>query len=239
MISKITASRFFILLSFFCWHSSLQADGTVIDKIYDPYVTPLETEIEWRAISQHDDDKQYNELQLHRFGIGQSVSENVFIELYLIGEKKSDQEFTIAAYELEAKVQLTEQGEYSADWGLLFELEKEREENIWEIKTGLLSSRQWGRWVGTANLFAIYEWGDDIEDELEAQLSLQLRYRYSRRFEPAIEFYTGQNSHGVGPVITGIEKFGGAKKLHWELGLIFGINDSPDQTWRALLEFEF
>jgi len=33
---------------------------------------------------------------------------------------------------------------------------------------------------------------------------------------------------------------GGRQKLAWETGAIFGITDeSPDLTWRFLLEFEF
>ena len=96
------------------------ADGNSIDKVYHPYVLPLETEIEWRAISQHDEDELLDSQQQHRLGIGSSFFENWFTEIYLIGEKTSTEDFEVNAVEIEAKVQLTEQGEYSADWGLLF-----------------------------------------------------------------------------------------------------------------------
>ena len=39
---------------------------------------------------------------------------------------------------------LTEQGQYSADWGLLFELEKDRILNNWELTTGLLFEKEFG-----------------------------------------------------------------------------------------------
>ena len=77
-------------------------------------------------------------------------------------------------------------------------------------------------------------------DELETSLGLQARYRYSRAIEPAIELYKGENTFGIGPVLMGQIKLQGKQKLAWEAGAIFGISsDSPDFTWRFLLEFEF
>ena len=206
------------------------ADGLAIDKVYHPYVQDLEREVEWRMISADGEQK-------HRLGIGKSVSDRLFIEGYLI---VSNNESSIDAYELEAKWQLTEQGEYAVDWGVLLELEKDRYDNNWELTTGLLMEKEWGSWTGTANFRAIYEWGDTINAGLESALALQARYRFSRYFEPALEFYSGQNTRGIGPVIMGDVKFGAGKKLHWEVGSIIGLDSStPDNTWRFLTEFEF
>ena len=136
--------------------------------------------------------------------------------------------------------QLTEQGEYSADWGLLFELEKETEQSIWGLSGTLLIEKEWGRTVGAANLGLTYEAGSDINNELESTAALQLRYRYSRALEPAVELYAAQDTLAAGPVLMGDQRLGIGRKLHWEFGAIFGISDrTPDQTLRALLEFEF
>ncbi|WP_226648278.1 hypothetical protein [Microbulbifer variabilis] len=213
----------------------------MIDKVYNPYVQPLETEIEWRALAMPED-KQNNldSLQLHRLGLGHSFSERWFGEAYLIGERYEGEGFDIESMELEVKRQLTEQGEYAADWGLLFELEKELSVNKWEAATALIAARESGRWVGTANLFAIYEWGDDIDNEFETQLRLQGRYRFAEAFEPALELYAGQDTVGIGPMASGVQRLTGARQLYWEFGLIFGITDeSPDQSFRLLLEYEF
>lgn len=210
--------------------SVVRADGLAIDKVYHPYVQALERELEWRMISADGEQK-------HRLGLGKSLSDRLFVEGYLI---VSNNESTIDAYELEAKWQLTEQGEYAVDWGAIVELEKDRYDNNWELATGLLMEKEWGTWTGSANLWAIYEWGDTIKAELESALALQARYRYSRYFEPAIEFYSGQNTRGIGPVIMGDVKFSAGKKLHWEVGSILGLDSStPDNTWRFLTEFEF
>lgn len=210
--------------------SVVHADGLAIDKVYHPYVQPLEREVEWRMLSSDGEQK-------HRLGIGKSLTDRLFIEAYLI---TSNNENTIDAYELEAKWQLTEQGEYEADWGVIVELEKDRNDNNWELATGLLMEKEWGHWVGAANLKAIYEWGETVSAELESSLALQARYRYSRYFEPALEFYSGQNTRGLGPAVMGDVRFGSGKKLHWEIGSILGLDSiTPNNTWRGSLEYEF
>lgn len=221
--------------------SPARADGVVIDRVYDPYVQPLEKEIEWRALNLNDGDRdELDDVQLHKLGLGRSFSERWFGEVYLIGERDENQSLDLEAVELEAKRQLTEQGEYAADWGLLFELEHEREDDQWEAAATLISAREWGNWTGTANLSAVYEWGSSLDNELESELRLQARYRLSPTFEPMVELYAGQDTLGIGPVMRGAQKFQQGRKLFWELGLIQGVTDkSPDQTLRLLVEYEF
>ncbi|MGB2009857.1 MAG: hypothetical protein ACPHSA_10490, partial [Cycloclasticus pugetii] len=43
-----------------------------VDKVYHPYIQPLERELEWRMLSG---DGQ----QLHRLGIGKSLSDSLFV----------------------------------------------------------------------------------------------------------------------------------------------------------------
>lgn len=216
------------------------ADGNAVDKIYHPYVDALEQEIEWRAIHQDDQPGQDDNLQLHRLSYGRAFGDRWFGEIYLTGEKSEDNSFELEAYELEAKWQVTEQGEYWADWGLLFELEKESDEDIWEFSTGILAEKEWGRWSGTANFIISQEWGSDIDDEIESTLGLQARYRLSRWLEPAVEFYSGQDTRALGPVLMGDVNAGIRRNLHWEIGMLFGLDEnSANNTLRALIEYEF
>jgi len=229
-----------IFVSALSFTALVSADGNSIDKVYHPYVLPLETEIEWRAISQHDEDDVLDNQQTHRLGIGSSFVESWFTEIYLIGEKSSTEDFEINAMEIEAKVQLTEQGEYAADWGLLFELERDFDKNLTEVAAALLVEKEWGRWVGALNAFLEFEQREELNNEIETSLAMQLRYRYSRLFEPAFEFYQNQDTLAIGPAIMGNVRLGIAKKIHWEFGVILGLeNDTPDQTIRALIEYEF
>ncbi len=220
--------------------SKVAADGTIIDKVYHPYVQPLERELELRSSIEHDSAEDAREVQLYRLGYGQSLNDDWFAEVYLIGQQAHGSALGLEAFELEALWQLTEQGEYWADWGALFEFEKQRSSNSMEFSGALLIEKEWGRWAGTANLYALYEFGDDIDNEFETALAAQLRYRFRRSLEPALELYKGEDTFGLGPVVTGTVQLGERRKLYWEAGTIFGLTSvTADQTFRLLLEYEF
>ena len=221
--------------------SFANADGSGIDKVYHPYVEPLEWELEWRmALEDENTISGEKRAQTHRLGLGKAIAETVFAEIYLIGAQSANKGLALQAYEFEILWQLSEQGEFVLDYGLLFELEKRKNDDIWEYSTALLLEKEFGRFSGTANIGVTYEWGDDIDDEWESSLALQTRFRYSPRLEPAMELYLGEDTLGFGPVIMGMERVGHLKALRWEAGAIFGIDsDTPDYTLRAVLEYEF
>ncbi len=211
-----------------------------VGRVYDPYVQPLERELEFRTLYQTDPDPLESDILRQRIGYGRSLSERVFAEAYLLAEKQPGSGLRLQGYEAEVKVQLTEQGEYAADWGLLLEFERERSESISEMAVAALTSRQFGNWVGTLNLGLEYEYGSDIDNEFETFLSAQWRYRLRETLEPGVEFYADQFTRGIGPVLTGLVRTGGASKWAWETGLILPLNDTtPDYTFRFLLEYEF
>ena len=162
------------------------------------------------------------------------------LELYLVGERDINNDFDLSSYEVEARWMLTEQGEYWADWGLLFEIEREQRDKNWEITSGVLVEKEFGRMSLTFNAFVIYEWGNTIESELEAELRLQYRYRYLEQLQPAIELYSGENYLGLGPAFMGIQRFDGHKQLKWEVGFIMGVDSqSKGHILRVAIEYEF
>ena len=127
------------------------ADGSTIDKIYDPYVQLLEKEIEYRVLYQDDSQNVEDGRVRQRFGHGQSVSDQIFLEFYVTGIDEPGESIDIESYEAEVKWQISEQGEYDNDWGLLFELEKEHDESKWEVSTTLIMLREWQGWITTGN----------------------------------------------------------------------------------------
>lgn len=216
------------------------ADGFGVDKLYHPYVEPMEQEIEWRVVAHEGLDGNTERTQTHRLAYGRALAERWFGEIYLIGEKTPGQSLDVEAYELEAIHQLTEQGEYWADFGVLFEFEKEKGLDIWEAGTGLLVEKEHGQFSTLANFIVINEWGKDIEDELESTFALQTRYRHSMAFEPAIEFHSAEDTRALGPVLLGNIKLGVRQNLHWELGFFAGLDSkTPDTSMRAGIEYEF
>lgn len=216
------------------------ADGVSIDKVYNPYVQLLETEVEYRALLEQDTDKIFDGRQRHILGVGKSLSDKLMGEFYLIGSATDNESVSVDAIELELKWQLTEQGEFNNDWGVLFELENRFSESVWEASSSLIALHEWPKWVLTGNLSLIYEWGSDIENEWETAFASQLRYRRSQSLEPAIEFYAGQDTRGIGPVLTGQLRFKDAKKLRWEFGVILDVNsDAASENWKLNFEYEF
>ncbi len=225
---------FFILTIF---SNVAMADGVVVDKVYHPYVLPNEQEFEWRLMSRQ---TNANNLQGQRIAYGQSFGETVMVEGYLVGEKTKLDDFGLQAYEIEVRWMLTEQGELWADWGMLFEVEKLHNSNDWEVTTGILFEKEFGRTSLTVNIFGIYEWGENLADEFETEFRLQYRYRWLPQMQPAIEIYSGEDYFGVGPAFMGVQRFDGQKQLKWEAGFISEISNSgKDHSFRVALEYEF
>ena len=217
--------------------TNVLADGMVVDKVYHPYVLPNEREFEWRLMSRQTDD---NSLIGQRIAYGQSISETVMVEGYLIGEKTETEDFGLQAYEVEVRWMMTEQGELWADWGMLFEVEKKHSSNDWEVTTGIIFEKEFGRTSLTMNLFGIYEWGENLQDEFETEFRLKYRYRWLPQIQPAIEIYTGEGYFGIGPAFMGIQRFDGQKQLKWEAGFITELSNSgKDHSLRIALEYEF
>ena len=162
------------------------------------------------------------------------------LEFYLVGERDTYNDFSLTSYEVEARWMLTEQGEFWADWGLLFEIEKQQRKKNWEVTSGVLVEKEFGRTSLTFNAFVIYEWGNTIASEFETEFRLQYRYRYLEQIQPAIELYSGENYLGIGPAFMGIQRFDGQKQLKWELGFITGLDRrSKGHVLRIAVEYEF
>lgn len=235
MINKNTSLLFVLLLTFTSLVSL--ADGMVVDKVYHPYVIANEKSIEWRLMSSQTGEEN---VLAQRIGYGQSIMENVAIEFFIIGERDVNGDFRLQATEIEARWMLTEQGQYWADWGLVFEFEKQKRSNRYEATTGLVFEKEFNRNSLTLNFFAIREWGEGIENEWEAEFRAQYRYRFSPAIQPSIELYTGEEFIGIGPGFMGVHRFEGQKQLKWEAGFITEIvHSGKNHTLRFAIEYEF
>lgn len=223
-----------------CAYADNPVNHNGITSVNDPYVNALEHELELSTIFQTDKNPVEDNILRQRVSYGFSLNDRIFAEAYLIGTRLPDRSFDLEGYEIETKIQLTEQGQYNTDWGLIVEYERQISESIAEVATILIASRQWGKWVGTLNVGVEYEFGSNIQDEIDRFAFGQWRYRYRETFEPGIEFYSDEFTRGIGPVLTGVIRGQGKNKWHWEAGLIAPLNDTtPDQTFRFLLEWEF
>ena len=228
-ISHIIAAIFLLNVS---------ASYAEMTRVYHPYVEQHEREIEYGFVLR---DPGKENVLLNRAGAGYTWNENFFSEIYILTESITHEKKQVHGYELELKWQLTEQGEYWADWGLLVEAGASRDIDSYEIATGLLWEKELSsHWVAAANFIVEYEYGDDIKNEFEGALRAQLRYRNSVTFDPAIELYLDDKDWAVGPAFLGAIKLSGRKQLRWELGLLFGLDEeTPETSLRGGIEFEF
>ena len=214
-----------------------RADGNPVDKVYHPFVVANERKVEWRFASRQTDDKN---VLAQRFAYGQALTEYLIVEAYISAERDDNDNFGLQGYELEARYMLTDQGQYWADWGLLFEIEKQHDDQNYEITSGLLFEKEFTRTSLTMNALLVYEWGQTVSNEFETEFRLQYRYRFMPEIQPAIEIYTGEDFVGIGPAFMGQHRFSGIKQLKWELAFISGLNGkSKDHTLRFALEYEF
>lgn len=221
----------------FLWALFISANTSAgVDKIYDPYVHQGELEIEARGVHQFDDEDKHK----IKTGAGYGINSVWFMEGYVITEQETGNKTRVEAVELENKFQLTEQGQYWVDIGLLTELEKVLDEDVWEFKAGPLVQKQIKNWVVTANFFLEKKFGPDTTDsEVELLGSAQLKYRLSPTLEPAVEYYGDEETHAIGPVLLGKNRWG-KTPVKWELGVLKGLNgETSDYTFRWLLELEF
>jgi len=220
-------------------HTGQVVADAEVGRVYHPYVEPLAREIELRANVIDDSSHEKHNDRKYWLAYGFSPLERWFVEAYVIARKENGESTEVDGFELEGLWQLTEQGEYWADWGMLFEIERETSDNVWEYAVAGLVEKEIGPTSLAANLHLIYESGSGIDNEFETYLAMQWRWRFREYLEPAIEYYKGDELNAVGPVALGMARLG-RQKVKWELGPIFGIDSkTPDLTWRMLLEYEF
>lgn len=209
-----------------------------MNRVYHPYVEQNERELEYGFTAR---DLSGDSELLNRAAVGYAWNDKIFTEIYLLTESITHAGEQVRGYEAELKWQITEQGEYWADWGLLLEAGTAKDISSHEFAAGILWEKELANeWVAAANIMAEYEYGGDIKDEFEAALRAQLRYRSSIAFEPALELYLDDQDWAAGPAAMGVVKLSGRKQLRWELGLLFGLDaETPESNLRGGVEFEF
>jgi hypothetical protein len=214
------------------------AAGAATDGVYHPYVNQGERELEyglaWRGIGD-------DAVTLQRASFGHAPTDDVAVELYVVSDAPGDDGSRARAAELEVRWQLTEQGEYASDWGLLFEAETGYDGGHREVAAGVLWEKELGnRWVAAANGIVEYEFGAAVDNEFETAFRGQLRRLVRPTLEPALEVYLDDEDYAAGPALLGARRLGVGRIVRWELGLLFGLDaKTPARTLRASLEFEF
>lgn len=217
-------------------------------KVYTPYVDVGELEIEWKGGYDFDDDADKDGAWKQKLGVGYGFTDFWFSEIYAEVEREGESgaNTELTAIEWENKFQLTEQGEYWLDTGVLTELKYNTNDGADKFEIKGLFAKDTGDFSHAANIIAEREFGDHSSDETEFGLAWSTRYRYMPEFEPGIEIYSefgslsngsdfDEEKHRIGPVA-----YGHIGHFAYDVGYLVGISEAaPDGTLKALLEYEW
>ena len=210
--------------------------------IYTPAVEYGETEIEFRGHDNFDNDDSVDGSSKFKLDIGYGFTDRWFSEIVLEYKNPANGSGELEAIEWENIIQLTEQGQYSVDWGLLVEYKFAREPGKPDkIEAGPLMQKEFGRLLLTTNLILEKEVGSHAESGVEWEFASRLQWRRGPLFEPAIELFAEADELQLGPAFLGRTRIGDSLTFFaYEIGLLFGLTgDTPDQTLRFIVEAEF
>jgi len=220
-------------------------------KVYSPNVVKGENEIEYRGFRDFDGDSSRDGAEMHKLGVGRGFTDFWFSEIYGVYAKEPGGSYKHEAIEWENRFQLTEQGKYWADYGLLVEYESTAHGNPDELVIAPIIEKTVDRWVGTLNLFFERQTGSEAGPGTIFAYAARVKYLLNSRFEPAIEAFgepgrinhaSGFNGqeHWVGPAFYGAVRLGGTHKLVYSAAYLFGETSvSSDNRAILRLEYEF
>jgi high-affinity iron transporter len=223
-------------------------------KVYTPYVEQGELEIEYRPSVTVDNDPAKDNEQKHLLGVGYGVNAWWFTELYAEWEREAGpgEEIKFEAFEWENRFQITNPGEYWADFGLLVEYERTDDNKAPDkVELALLFAKELGQFDAAYNLVFEKEVGGGAGNDVELAQAFQLKYRLDKAFEPGIEVFNefgaigdmpdfdGQK-HYIGPIATGVIPLNDTGlKLKYNAGYLFGVSDAAeDGVVKAIVELE-
>lgn len=215
-------------------------------KVYTPYVEKGELELESRTGYDIDEDSDVDGAFKQKLAVGYGVTDYWFTEIYgeweKEGKKGANTEFT--AIEWENKFQLTNPGEYWADFGGILEYVHDTNSGRDKVEVKGLVAKDVGKFSHTANAIVERKVGGGASAKTEYGTAFNSRYRYSKNFEPGIEMYNDfgdfagdfdDHKHMIGPVAQG--KI--LNNIGYDAGVLFGVSDAaPDATLKLILEYE-
>jgi high-affinity iron transporter len=224
-------------------------DARAAHVVYSPLVEEGEIAVELRGHYDFDGDESLDGGQAYKAELEWAPTAWWLAELLVEYEREPGESLEATEIASENVFQLTEQGRYWADFGLLAEFVYSLEDGgANALELALLGQKDFGR--NEVRLNFIFEQELESGADLEMEYRWQYRYRLDERFEPGVEMYGGAGEWGemgsfddheqqLGPAMFG--KFRTADgAFKYELGLLFGLTDeTPDTTVRFLIEYEF
>ncbi|HXU65858.1 MAG TPA: hypothetical protein VN707_00730 [Casimicrobiaceae bacterium] len=236
----------FLLLALLSLAPSAHADPD--DYVATPAVEYGEREIELRLGTATATEGQRHSAASLAFGYG--VTPWWATEVY--GKWNRSDATRFDAFEWENRFQLSEPGQYFADFGLLVELERphDRAEG-YELRLGPLMQKDFGPVQANVNVLIERHYRADAPEATELGYQWQLKYRWRPAFEFGAQGFgevgpwndwapAHEQAHVLGPAIFGKVGLGGRQVVRYDAALLFRVSSAaPARTLRAQIEYEF
>jgi hypothetical protein len=211
--------------------------------VYSPYVVEGKSEIEMNAFHVQDARSNLNGAGGANISIAHAMTRWWKPEIYVISyNREPGEKSQPSGYEFENTFQLSAQGEYWADVGLLASYAHNRQSpNAAEMD--LLFEKQSGHINQRLNLI----WGKQIGAESSTAFRSAYRISYNihgerATYAPGIEAYyrPGDHANQIGPVFSGELRTDKGSELEYSLGIVYKLNPgAPGKTLLARLAYEF
>ena len=237
-----------------CASLALSGNANAANRLYSPYVTPGELEIEYFGSRSVDSDDSKDNKQKQQFAVGYGVNEWWKTEFYGKFSKDPQDNLKFDEWEWENIFQLTERGEYWLDAGASLAYEwTPQSDRADTVETRLILAKDIDKTFHVLNVIAEKNVGSGPKEGLEGKLLWSSRYNYSRYFEPGFEIEsdfgelkeTGSfddQKHYIGPAAYGkipLNFTTHADGLKYRVGYLFGVSDAAnDGEIIAQLEYE-
>ncbi len=227
-------------------HSASAADY----KVYSPNIVLGESEFEARAFTSWGTDALTGASRGLKIAYGHSFTDWWKTELYATAEREYGESLKPEEFEWENRFQLTPQGKYWLDVGLLNENEIPRfSDDPYEIKFGPILEKDIGRWTAVVNLIAAHQYGTNAEPGVALEYRARLEYRWRRSVSPVLEAYGqpagrigryGHPRHQLGPGVVGSLRLAAGQSLRYGVVALLGASRAAANGTLVLrLEYEF
>ncbi len=237
------------------WGISLPARADIGElKVYTPLIETGVVEFEYRGAHTFDADPAKDGAESQKFSVGYGVTDWWFLEAYGAWARDPGGNTNFDGTEWESVFQLTQPGEYWANFGLLAEYERvqNRKTDSDEVVLGSLIERDFGPTTTDLNLVFSRQIGPQITQRgIGFGYRWQTRWRLLPEFQPGFEAYGDlgplgavnplrEQQHLLGPIAQGRFRLGAIPgNLQYNVGYLFGLTrQSPGGAVKLILEYE-
>ncbi len=222
---------------------SVRADDDF--NVYSPYVTEGQSEVEFRGHQQSDNsDPALQGERAYEVSLAHAFTSWWRPEIYLGAyEREPGRSNVLDGHEFENLFQLSDAGQYWADFGFLASYEYKSQPGVTsKLEFGPLVEKQDGRVRQRLNLIWEKEVGGGADRKYEFRAAYLMTYSFSPAVAPGVEAYyrPADDSRQMGPALYGEIPTSHGNEFEYSAALLLGTNQAaPDRTLVLRFEYEF